>query len=391
MRFVYPALLKKFKRPIIGYYLSFLTVMTKAKSHVAKESLARFKTNIEPVLEKILDKEISEAANFTPLAVEYMTELKNVAAYGGKRLRASFVYYTYILFGGKNVKEIMRVAAAIELIHVFLLIEDDFMDMGKLRRGYPTIHETYRKWHARNHYKKDSTHFGNTIAVMIGLICDHIAINIINNANFDLNLIKKAQNQLNQQIVVTGHGQIHDMLNEVRSDLTEEDIINVLYWKTGIYTYNNPIQLGAILAGATEKELEMLAEYAIPGGVAFQIQDDILGTFGEEESTGKSSDSDIIEGKQTLLTYHSYQKASQKQKKLLDEVIGNPNATKSEIAQVRKIFVDTGALEFSKNKALDLVKQAKVSLLKNNRIAQWQKEGVDYLEGIADYMIERKL
>jgi geranylgeranyl diphosphate synthase, type I len=362
-----------------------------SKALNAKQALKDFKIQVDLVLKEILDKEVKEAENYTPLAVDYMTELRNIALTSGKRLRPSFVYYTYKLCGGNDEKEIMKIAAAIELIHVFLLVEDDFMDLATKRRGYPTINETYRKWHAKNLYKKDSTHFGNTIAVNVGLMCDHIAMNIVNNSKFDLKLIKKAQNQINNQIIITGHGQIHDMLNEVRSELTEEDIINVLYWKTGIYTYNNPIQVGAILAGATEKQLELLAEYAIPGGVAFQIQDDILGTFGDEESTGKSADGDIMEGKQTLLTFHAYNKASKNEKAIMDEVIGNPKATKKQVDEVRKIFVSTGALEISKNKALELVKEAKASLLKNKVKARWTKEGVEYLEGIADYMIEREL
>lgn len=362
-----------------------------SKSQNAKMALKQFKSDVDIVLKQVLDKEVKEAENYTPLAVAYMRELRNIALSSGKRLRPSFVYYTYKLCGGTNEKEIMKIAAAIELIHVFLLVEDDFMDIATKRRGYPTINETYRKWHAKNLFKKDSTHFGNTIAVNVGLMCDHIAMNIVNNSNFDLELVRKAQNQINNQIIITGHGQIHDMLNEVSSDLTEEDIINVLYWKTGIYTYNNPIQVGAILAGAIDKQLELLAEYAIPGGVAFQIQDDILGTFGDEENTGKSADGDIIEGKQTLLTYHAYNKATKAEKAVMDKVIGNPKATKKQVDEVRKIFVSTGALEISKNKALELVKKAKSSLLKNKARAGWTKEGVEYLEGIADYMIERDL
>ena len=362
-----------------------------SKAQEAKKSLGIFKEKVDIVLGEILDKEIKEAENYTQLAVDYMTELKNISLVSGKRLRPSFVYYTYKLSGGKNEAEIIKIAAAIELVHVFLLVEDDFMDIAAKRRGYPTINETYRVWHAKNLYKKDSTHFGNTIAVNVGLICDHIALNVINNSNFDLKLIKKAVNQLNNQIIITGHGQIHDMLNEVRSELSEEDIINVLYWKTGIYTYNNPIQVGAILAGADDEKLEMLAKYAIPGGVAFQIQDDILGTFGDEESTGKSADGDIVEGKQTLLTYHAFNKATKNQRRVLEEVIGNPEASKSEVDKVREIMLETGSLDISKKKALDLVIAAKTALLKYKDEAGWTKEGVDYLEGIADYMIERKL
>ena len=361
-----------------------------SKANLAKTALVEFKEKIDPVLKEILEEEIVEAKNYTSFAVDYMTELKNIAAVGGKRLRPSFVYYTYQLCGGKNLESILKVAAAIELIHVFLLVEDDFMDLADSRRGYPTINETYRKLHQANNFKKESTHFGHSVAVNVGIIADHIASNIILNSEFDLELVKRALNQLNIQIITTGHGQIHDVLNEVRRELTQEDIINVLYWKTGIYTYNNPIQVGAILAGANDDQLKMLAEYAIPGGVAFQIQDDILGSFGNEDVTGKSSDGDIVEGKQTLLTFFANQKGNSKQREVLNRIVGKPDATPKEVEEVRKIFVETGALELTKQKALSLVKEAKTALLKHKDLAGWHQEGVDYLEGIADYMIERE-
>lgn len=362
-----------------------------SKALSAKGTLLAFKNDVEEVLEQIFAKEILEAEGFTKYAVEYIKELANVTQVGGKRLRASFVYYSYVMHHGKDVDEILKIAAAIEMIHAFLLIEDDFMDLGDSRRGYPTIHKTYEKFHIENGFKKDPEHFGHSIAVNVGIIADHLAMNIVTNANFDFKLIKKALNQINRQIIITGHGQIHDILNEVRSDLEEEDILNVLYWKTGIYTYNNPIQTGAILAGANAEDLIMLSDYAIPGGVAFQIQDDILGSFGDEGKTGKPADSDIKEGKQTLLTHYAYQKANESQKKLMNEVIGNPQASDTQINDVRNIFVETGSLDYSKAKALDLVTRAKESLLKNKDVAGWDKLGVDYLEGIADYMIEREL
>lgn len=361
-----------------------------SKASLAKVALTDFKEKIDPILKAILDAEILEAKNYTSFAVDYMKELMNITAVGGKRLRPSFVYYTYQLCGGKNIESIMQIAAAIELIHVFLLIEDDFMDLAVRRHGYPTINETYRKLHQTNKFKKESTHFGHSIAVNVGIIADHIASNIILNSDFDLGLVKRALNQLNMQIITTGHGQIHDVLNEVRRELTQEDIINVLYWKTGIYTYNNPIQVGAILAGADDAQLKMLAEYAIPGGVAFQIQDDILGTFGNESVTGKSNDGDIIEGKQTLLTFYANQNGNAEQREILNKVVGKPDATESEVDEVRKIFVETGALELTKKKALSFVKEAKSALLKHKDVAGWHQDGVDYLEGIADYMIERE-
>lgn len=361
------------------------------KAIKAKENLSEFKVKVEDELEKIFKGEIEIAKEFTPYAVDYINELKNVTLAGGKRLRAAFVYYTYIMHGGNKLDEILRVCAAIELIHAFFLVEDDFMDEAETRRGYPTIHRTYEEMHEKNDYKKDSHHFGNTIAVNVGIIGDHMALNLVNNANFAPELIIKAMNRLNRQVITTGHGQIHDVLNEVRSELTEQDIINVLHWKTGIYTYDNPIHIGAILAGANDSELKDLSRYAVPGGVAFQIQDDILGSFGDESKTGKSASSDIKEGKQTLLTFKAYDEGTEEDRQVLDEVLGDMDATDEDIDSVREIFLRTGALEYSKAKALELVHEAKDALANNQQNGNWNQEGRDFLEGIADYMIDRDL
>lgn len=360
------------------------------KAIEAKQNLTNFKIEVEKVIDKYFQQELIDTQKYTSYAVDYITELKNIVLVGGKRLRGSFVYYTYLLFGGKNIAEILKISTALEVVHAFLLVEDDFMDQGATRRGYPTIHETYKQYHQKNKFKKDSLHFGESIAVNVGIIGDHMALNLINNSNFPAEIKLKGLDQLNRQIIITGHGQIHDILNEVRTNLSEEDILNVLNWKTGIYTYDNPIQLGAIFAGADQSSLKKLSEYAIPGGVAFQIQDDILGSFGKEDLTGKPADGDIKEGKQTLLTFKAYQKATQSEKQLMDEVLGNLDASEDQINKVREIFVRTGALEYSKQKALELVKNAKAALLKNREV-NWQDQGVDYLEGIADYMIDRDL
>jgi len=363
-----------------------------SKAKKAKSDLMKFRDGLTGVLERVFKEEVSDAENYTDHAVDYISELRNITLAGGKRLRGSFVFYSYLMNGGKDLKEILKISAAIEIIHSFLLVEDDFMDIAETRRGYPTIHETYLLMHKQKNYKKESTHFGNAIAVNVGIIADHIALNIIVKSGFPDNLKLKALDRLNRQIITVGHGQVHDMLNEVRLDLTEHDIVNVLYWKSGIYTYDNPIIVGAILAGACDEKIKALSEYAIPGGVAFQIQDDILGTFGDEEKMGKPADSDIKEGKQTLLTYKSFEKASKGDRAFLEHVIGNQDATKKEIEKVRKIFIDTGALEYSKKKAIDFVTKAKDSLIKNAKIYKdWKQEGIYYLEGIADYMIDREL
>lgn len=362
-----------------------------SKAQKAKQMLYDIVPAIENNMDKHFDKQIQLAENeYTPFAVNYMRELRNIGMADAKRLRGSFVYYSYLMNGGKDIDSILDIASAIEIVHLYLLVEDDFMDISDTRRGYPTLHNTLSKLHKSEGYKNDPTHYGNSIAVTIGLLGGHMSLNMINNANFLPELRIRAMNQVNNQIIDTAHGQAHDILNSVKHEVSEEEVMNVLKWKTGIYTYDNPIKVGAIFAGASEETISLIPGYGLPAGVAFQIQDDILGSFGDEDKTGKSAESDIREGKQTLLTYYAYAKGSEKDKKILNKVLGDREAKSEDIDKVREIFVETGSLEYSKKKALELVHQAKESLL-TNRKEEWVGEGFDFLEGIADYMIERDL
>ncbi len=107
---------------------------------------------------------------------------------------------------------------------------------------------------------------------------------------------------------------------EVRYTLNgciEKDVTDIHHGKTSIYTYENPLHIGAILAGASTNDLELLSKYAIPGGIAFQIQDDILGLFGNTEKTGKPAHSDLRQGKMTLLIIKALEKANPNQKSKL--------------------------------------------------------------------------
>jgi geranylgeranyl diphosphate synthase type I len=157
--------------------------------------------------------------------------------------------------------------------------------------------------------------------------------------------------------------------------------------KTAKYTIEGPLHLGAILAGAKDELLDALSKYAVPVGIAFQIQDDILGIFGSEKKLGKPVGSDIEEGKQTLLVVKAGEKADRSQLKKMNYLLGKPNLNHREIEEFRNIITDTGSLDYAKNLARKLITKGKQALIS----AKIKKETKDFLLGIADYMISREL
>jgi geranylgeranyl diphosphate synthase type I len=155
--------------------------------------------------------------------------------------------------------------------------------------------------------------------------------------------------------------------------------------KTAHYTVAGPLQLGAILAGASEEDLKALNDYGIPLGKAFQIQDDILGLFGSEEKFGKPTDSDLKEGKRTLLILKALEKCSPEEKEKIEGALGNQELSAEAAEEVRAIIKATGSLDYSRKLAGELIEQAKQSISQSN----FKAEAKEFLLGIADYMLKR--
>lgn len=356
--------------------------------NIAKQTLTQYKKRVEREIVKYFETEIPKARKVSSFSGQVIKKLGGFTLRGGKRLRAAFVYYAYLLLNGRNKREIVKTSVFIELIHSYLLIEDDIMDESDTRRGKATMHKIYRDYHLRNFKKRDPQHFGESIAINVGLISSHLGLNILNNSKFPVEYKEKAIKKLNEQLAQTGYGQIHDVLLEVQKQVKEADVLRVHLLKTARYTYETPLHIGAILAGAKDKDLKILSGYAIPAGIAFQIQDDILGLFGDEERLGKPVDSDLKEGKQTLLILKALKNGSRKDRKTINEALGNPKLTKRQLKEVRKIVVDTGSYDYSKKLAEKYVREAQKVVPK---MEGWNSKGRKFLEGIAQYMIEREL
>ena len=147
-----------------------------------------------------------------------------------------------------------------------------------------------------------------------------------------------------------------------KRDFLDEDSLKIALLKTARYTISGPLMLGAILAGAGLKTLKTLQDFGDNLGTAFQIQDDILGVFGEEKATGKSASSDIRECKATLLISYAQEKGNKEQRSALEKYYGNKEITGTGIEEVRKIFRDTGALAYANSRADVYFKKAREPL-----------------------------
>lgn len=359
----------------------------------AKLMLYKYQEQINPLIKDYFANERQKVSKFFPDATLRSLEVfEDICTRGAKRARGAFSYYVYKMYGGKNDAEALKMGIVLELTHAYLLLLDDFMDKSDLRRGGSTAHVLMTEYYSKNGFKGgDASHFGDSVAVTVGASGFHMAMQLLMSLDFVPEILIDLSNNLNEKIQTTAYGQISDIVNACNPHVSENDVLKMLEWKTGVYTYENPIHTGAIMAGQKDmSELNKLSEYAIPAGVAFQIQDDILGIFGNSDDTGKSVYDDLREGKYTLLIHHALEVGSQSQKEVLKKRLGNPNVGDKELNDVKIILLESGSLDYSKKIANDLVLKAKNSLIKN-KSASWGQEGFDYMIGIADYMIDRKL
>ncbi|HHI04109.1 MAG TPA: polyprenyl synthetase family protein [Candidatus Woesearchaeota archaeon] len=344
--------------------------------------LEYYKEKIELRLRSFLDEKIAEAEKISDSSKEIMQYIKEFNLRGGKRIRSVLVIMAYKSLGGKNENAIIDIAVSAELMQSFLLIHDDIIDDDDLRRGGPTMHKIYaEKYKNYDHPRK----FGESMAIIAGDLLASLGNEIIAKSDFDEKKKLKLLQKFNKVIKLTDYGEIIDILSGLRTDVTEEDISKMHRLKTAVYTIEGPLHMGAIAAGASDEQLKTLTNYAIPLGRAFQIKDDILGMFGSETKLGKPADSDIKEGKKTLLILKAIESADKEQKEFIENALGNKNITKTGLINVREIIKKTGSLSYSESLAEKLVKKAK-DAVKNS---DFEKQGKNFFLEIADYIIKR--
>ncbi len=340
--------------------------------------------DIDTYAKQVKKSTLQQYGEYSRLATDaYLSILQR----GGKRIRGALTIIGYEMSGGENRDMILQAARAVEMIHAYILIIDDINDRSPVRRGGPAAHKLLSDFYVKQQLGNDAAHFGESIAMNAALLGNHAAQMIMANLDVDHQLCLNAISILNRSMVVTAHGQFNDIFNEVIGEVSESDIDRVLQWKTAHYTILNPLHVGMVLAGAGCDATDAITPYAMHTGRAFQITDDILGTFGSEHESGKSPLDDIQEGKRTMLTVYALKQAKTADKNYLIQMLGNHNLTPTQFQRCQDILVETGALKYSQDQAKQHVEKALTAL--NSAAEYWNKDGVAFLSGLANYILSR--
>lgn len=329
----------------------------------------------------------ADIADSHPYVREATESYLSILEAGGKRIRGALTICAYEMHGGTDTTTASLAAGVIEGLHAYLLVLDDIEDKAPTRRGRPTAHVAMETF-LRAHNATGDVHQSAADMVTSGALTgQHKAQVILTELDIPAERRLQAIASINQHLDRTGLGQILDMASTTGIPMTIKDIMSVALSKTAFYSFLMPLETGAILAGASEESLHLLRAYSLHAGVAFQLQDDIMGVFGDEQKMGKSVKSDIIEGKQTLLLAYALRASNEAQRSVLQHALGNAELTDEAFAQCQDIIIATGAVRRVREKAR---KQAQLAhKVLDGAPASWPSKNVNYLRAVASFAIDR--
>jgi geranylgeranyl diphosphate synthase type I len=288
------------------------------------------KTGIDAALAKLARAEIAQARALSADAGAVIEALFDLATRGGKRLRPALLAAAYVASGGEGgPAAVTDAGVALEVLQAYLLIHDDWMDGDDVRRGGPSVHAALRR-------RFGDAGAGDACAILAGDYAQGLALDLLGRTRVPAGRMVAAMREVGAMLTAVVTGQILDVRGGATTPAEVETIHRL---KTSSYTTRSPLALGAILAGADAALCDGLREAGDPMGVAFQLQDDLLGTFGDPKKTGKSARSDLRAGKRTALVAELGGAAAE----LLGRVLGVPDARDEDVDAVIRLMVDSGA------------------------------------------------
>jgi geranylgeranyl diphosphate synthase type II len=270
------------------------------------------------------------------------------------------------MFAG-DVASALIPAVAIEIFHNFTLLHDDIMDRSELRRGSPTVHVKYNE----------------NVAILSGDVMSILASRLMNQApGAVLNVVHEVYTHTAMQVC---EGQQMDMNFEELLSVTEEEYLTMIELKTAVLIAAS-LKIGAILGGSSQRDAEDLYEFGRNLGIAFQLQDDLLDSYGDPAVMGKNQGTDIVDNKKTFLVIQALESASGTQKEELLAWLKEENfEPKEKIKAVTIIFDALNVKEVIEKKIRDYYQQALTNLENLNRPEERKTE----LYNFASFLMNR--
>jgi len=316
----------------------------------------------DAALRRLLADRRVRAAAAGPAQTELWAALCR-ATEGGKRFRPALVTAAHEALGGRQTEAAATIGAAVELLHTAFVVHDDVIDGDDVRRGRLNVSGTFEAEALASGAVADrARHFGRTAGILAGDLALTAAIRAVATCGAPAATVGKLLDLFDEVLHATAAGELADVrlaldgIDGAPAPLAE--VLRMEEQKTSVYSFQLPLQAGAILAGADASLVERLGIAGRMLGLAFQLADDLLGLYGDPAETGKSTVSDLREGKQTSLVAHA------RGTELADEVTSllGRDLTVSEADRARALLEQSGSRSFVERLALDYARTAEQAL-----------------------------
>ncbi len=335
---------------------------------------------VEARVRELLDEEQHRWSALDPTLGEPIAALASLVGSGGKRLRPAFCHWGFVGAGGNpDDPAVVDAGAAFELLQGFALIHDDVMDGSAVRRGMPAVHRRFIDGHGHAGWQGESRRFGEGVAILVGDLALVYADRLLPTAGPE---VARLWDELRIELNI---GQYLDLATTATGSFDRTSARRIARYKSGKYTIERPLQLGASLAGRAADLAEPLSRYGDPLGEAFQLRDDVLGVFGDATRTGKPVGDDLREGKPTLLLAVAHERAGAAERDLLARV-GDPDLSPGSVADLQQLLLTCGAVAVVESTITELADQA-VEALARIPLAAGAR---DALRDLAGFVVARE-
>lgn len=335
---------------------SFLKFEKVLVSQVLKEyDLKSFQVAFNIRLNEYLEDKVKNYRNYSDneLCIEAVEHAVSLIRDGGKRVRPYMAFTAFVSEGGLNQEEVLKAGIALEIFHAFALIHDDIIDKGNHRHGKDTTHVHIEKFVSK-YPRGDKKHISESVAILAGDLIfswSHEVIASLEN--------KKVQEIFFRMIEEVVAGQILDVSFMLQLEVEQKSIFQKNDYKTSLYSFVNPMLIGAILAGK-KFDADLYQQLGLCLGQAYQIQDDLLDIVGDESKTGKMNLIDVQDGQHTLLSQFIVENANYNDKQIFMALFGKEIDDYSKNVLLR-LFEVTGAIEYAQ-------KEIELQFDKSNKI-----------------------
>ncbi|GAA1523905.1 geranylgeranyl diphosphate synthase type I [Microbacterium ginsengiterrae] len=306
-------------------------------------------------LDRFFDGLRTESAEYGPDAALFL-DAADETLQGGKRLRARFCHSGWRAVarfadrGATETDPLWDLCASLEIFQSAALVHDDLIDNSDTRRGRPAAHRALQQRHVGQTWAGDPEAFGRSSAILLGDLLISWSDDLLEQALAGHPFaaqVRSVYARMRRDVTV---GQFLDIAEESAWKVSPDDehaqrALRVVSLKAARYSIEQPLALGAAFAGADADQSAALRAFGLPIGMAFQLRDDVLGVFGDESVTGKPAGDDLREGKRTVLIALTRERLDASARRLIDEMLGDPQLDKDQVAALQATIAGSGALE----------------------------------------------